>query len=266
MSKARKNYGDYEIWAHNLTKVYGRGHSAVNAVKGIELFMKPGIHGFLGPNGAGKTSTINMKKSYCHRRVQSLLLQFDLWDARDRKIKHYSGGMKQRIGLAMVLLHHPKLLILDEPTANLDPLGREKIINLIKQFSNHLSIFVSSHILSEIEQMCDTVTIINKGKIILSDTIQNVKDLFRGDLLIINTDINQKILGLIKNLKFIKKVWLAPQDNKIHLIVNNFEKAKKTLPKLVIDNEGVLHEFSQPELSLQEIFMKVIEQEENSNK
>ncbi|MEJ2279928.1 MAG: ATP-binding cassette domain-containing protein, partial [Candidatus Lokiarchaeota archaeon] len=140
MSKARKNYREYEIWAHNLTKVYGRGHSAVNAVKGIELFMKPGIHGFLGPNGAGKTSTINMlvgaisitkgkakikgkdigsvearrligflpqdptfdesmtgeeylnfmgqmsglKKSYCHRRVQSLLLQFDLWDARDR--------------------------------------------------------------------------------------------------------------------------------------------------------------------------------------
>lgn len=114
--------------------------------------------------------------------------------------------------------------------------------------------------------MCDTVTIINKGKIILSDTIQNVKDLFRGDLLILNTDINQKILGLIKNLEFIKKVWLAPQDNKIHLIVSNFEKAKKTLPKLVIDNEGVLHEFSQPELSLQEIFMKVIEQEENSNK
>ncbi|MEJ2251173.1 MAG: ABC transporter ATP-binding protein, partial [Candidatus Lokiarchaeota archaeon] len=227
-----------EIWAHNLTKIYGKGESAVNAVKGIDLIMKPGVHGFLGPNGAGKTTTMNMligaisitkgsafikgkkagsiearkrigflpqnpkfdknmtgeeyltfigqmsglKKNYSRKRAQELLFELDLWDARMRKIKNYSGGMQQKIGLASVLVRTPDLLILDEPTANLDPIGREQIINTIKEISSNISIFVSSHILSEIEQMCDTVTIINKGKVVLSDKIENVKRLFKGDI------------------------------------------------------------------------------------
>ncbi|TFF89452.1 MAG: ABC transporter ATP-binding protein, partial [Promethearchaeota archaeon] len=197
-------------------------------------------------------------------RAQELLYQFDLWEARHRKIKTYSGGMKQKIGLAFALLHEPKLLILDEPTANLDPIGREQIITTIKEVSQDRSVFVSSHILSEIEQMCDTVTIINKGKIVLSDKISKVKDLFHGDMLILNTDINHQIISEIKTLPFVTNAWLEPKDQKLHIITQNFERAKKIIPKLVLDKGGTLLEFSQPELSLQEIFMKIIEEEENS--
>lgn len=202
-----------------------------------------------------------LKKSYCRQRVQEILFNLDLWEARHRKIKTYSGGMKQKIGLALVLIHKPELLILDEPTANLDPLGREQIIKTIKDISSDLSIFVSSHILSEIEQMCDTVTIINKGLIILSDTIQNVKNLFRGDLFILNTDKNKEIMSLIESFSFIQNIWIDSKDNKIHMITNDFEQTKQKIPKLVIEEGGTLQEFSQPQLSLQEIFMRVIEKE-----
>ena len=205
-----------------------------------------------------------LKKKYCRKRVQELLFQLDLWDSRNRKIKTYSGGMKQKIGLALVLLHKPDLLILDEPTANLDPIGREQIINTIKTISNDLSIFVSSHILSEIEQMCDTVTIINKGEIVVSDTIQNVKDLFRGNLIIINSNINSEILETIQSLPFIQRAWIDSNDKKIHIITTDFEQANKSLPALIIQNKGTLQEFSHPELSLQEIFMKIIEREEDA--
>jgi len=316
------NFLNYEIWANNLTKIYGKGKEAVDAVKGIDLFVKSGVHGFLGPNGAGKTTTMNMligaisitkgeakikgkkagsleareligflpqdpsfdermtgeayltymgqmsglKRSYCRERVQELLFKLDMWEARNRKIKTYSGGMKQKIGLALVLLHKPELLILDEPTANLDPLGREQIINTIKEISSDLSIFVSSHILSEIEQMCDTVTIINKGQIILSDSIHNVKNLFRGDVFILNTDINERIIAIIESYAFIQNTWIDSKDNKIHIITNDFEQTKKEIPKLVIEKGGTLQEFSQPQLSLQEIFMRIIEQEGEKQK
>ncbi|MEJ2252352.1 MAG: ABC transporter ATP-binding protein, partial [Candidatus Lokiarchaeota archaeon] len=189
-----------------------------------------------------------------------LLFELDLWDARMRKIKNYSGGMQQKIGLASVLVRTPDLLILDEPTANLDPIGREQIINTIKEISSNISIFVSSHILSEIEQMCDTVTIINKGKVVLSDKIENVKRLFKGDIYILNTDRNKAILQKLTNLDFVLKTWIDENDNKIHIITSDLELAKKAIPKLVIENDGVLQEFSQPELSLQEIFMKIIEE------
>jgi len=101
---------------------------------------------------------------------------FELSEEKKKIISKFSGGMKQKVGLASTLMHDPKLLILDEPTTNLDPIGRKKIVEYIKKLAKDKSIFVSSHILSEIEQMCEKVTIINNGKIILMDTIENIKN------------------------------------------------------------------------------------------
>ncbi|MEJ2280255.1 MAG: DUF4162 domain-containing protein, partial [Candidatus Lokiarchaeota archaeon] len=103
-------------------------------------------------------------------------------------------------------------------------------------------------------------TIINKGKVVLSDKIENVKRLFKGDIYILNTDRNKAILQKLTNLDFVLKTWIDENDNKIHIITSDLELAKKAIPKLVIENDGVLQEFSQPELSLQEIFMKIIEE------
>ena len=100
-----------------------------------------------------------------------------LEDRINEKVKKYSLGMKQRLGLANALLKRPKLLILDEPTNGLDPLGIKEIRDILKNLSikENIAILISSHILSEIENICDRVLIINEGKLVSNFGIEEVK-------------------------------------------------------------------------------------------
>lgn len=109
-------------------------------------------------------------------RIAEVVRFVELEDAIDAKVKTYSLGMRQRLGIAQALLHNPKLLILDEPTNGLDPAGIRDLRRTIRQLAEKegLAVFVSSHLLSEIELMCDRVAIIQKGRVI---TVGAVGDL-----------------------------------------------------------------------------------------
>ncbi len=313
---------NYEVWSERLTKIYGKGKEALEAVSKIDLRVKPGVHGFLGPNGAGKTTTYNMlvgaisisegkakirgkkagsvaakqvigflpqdpvfyedmtgedyliymgqlgglKSKEAKRKAQELLDYFDLFDARNREISKYSSGMKQKIGIAAALIHDPKVLILDEPTANLDPLGRADVIKKIRDLSDKVSVFVSSHILSEIEQMCEDVTMINHGKIVISDSIKNIKKSYVSNLYILDTDMNEKFLEMLKNIDFISKVRIEEIDGKIHIIPKDQDKLRELIPQMLIKNKATLYSFHQPELSLQDIFMEIMAKKEDIKK
>ena len=200
------------------------------------------------------------------RKAQEWLNYFDLFNEREREIGKYSGGMKQKIGIAAALIHDPKVLILDEPTANLDPLGRVDVIQKIKELSEKVSVFVSSHILSEIEQMCEDVTMINHGKIVVSDSIKNIKKSFVSNLYILDTDMNEKFLEILKNEDFISKARIEEIDGKIHIIPKDPEKLRKIIPKMLIENKATLLSFHQPELSLQDIFMEIMSKKEDDEK
>jgi len=310
----------YEIWSHELTKIYGKGKEALEAVSEIDLRVKPGIHGFLGPNGAGKTTTINMlvgaisitkgdakirenkagtviakqiigflpqdpvfyddmkgeeyliymgqlgglPKQEARRKAQELLDFFDLFDFRTKEIGTYSGGMKQKIGIAGALIHDPKVLILDEPTANLDPLGRADVIKKIKSLSHRVSVFVSSHILSEIEQMCEDVTMIDQGKIVISDTIRNIKKSFISNLFILDTNMNETLMKQLKDKEYITSIRIDAIDGKIHIIPKDTEKLREVIPQILVKNNAILYSFHQPELSLQDIFMEIMSKEEKT--
>ncbi len=197
------------------------------------------------------------------RKAQELLDYFDLFDARKREIGKYSGGMKQKIGIAASLIHEPKLLILDEPTANLDPIGRADVIKKIKDLSDRVSVFVSSHILSEIEQMCEDVTMINHGKIVVSDSIRNIKKSFISNLYILDTNMNEEFLEQLKKEKFVSKVRIDEIDGKIHIIPTDPEKLREEISQMIIDNKAKLITFYQPELSLQDIFMEIMTKKED---
>ena len=203
-------------------------------------------------------------KSIAKQKALNLISFFDLMDAKDRKIKTYSMGMKQKIGLAAGLIHDPKLLILDEPTSNLDPLVRKKIIDYVRKISKDMSIFISSHVLSEVEQMCDRVTIINKGKIILTDTVQNVKNYFSNstNLYVVDTSSNETFLNVLKGIKMIKNAWIDEKEKKIFVNMNDIEQFQKIIPKLVVENGLTLKSFYQPESSLQDVFLEIINEVE----
>ncbi|MFX1419168.1 MAG: ABC transporter ATP-binding protein [Promethearchaeota archaeon] len=209
-----------------------------------------------------------LRKNEAKEKTQELLQKLGLLKAHDKIIEKYSEGMKQRVGIAAALIHDPEILILDEPTSNLDPIGRDNIIKDIIKLSERMSVFVSSHILSEIEQMCDKVTMINKGKIVITDTIKNIKKMHslkgKTNLIILNTSLNEKMLSHLKEKDFIADIWIDENDNKIHIVSKDIEMLQKAIPKLLIDNNVILREFYQPESSLQDIFIDLMTNEGNN--
>jgi ABC-2 type transport system ATP-binding protein len=119
-------------------------------------------------------SLLGLDESERKRRIPETLAFAGL-EAERRQIRQYSKGMKQRLGIAQAILGRPKLLILDEPTADLDPLGRRDVRALIDQLkSNGVAILLNSHLLSEVELVCDTVAIMAKGRMLKEGTMREV--------------------------------------------------------------------------------------------
>ena len=118
-----------------------------------------------------------MDKKDAESRALELLEWLELGEFVHKKVGGFSAGMRQRLGLVQALVHNPELLILDEPTANLDPGGRLSIINKLESLSKekNITVFVSSHILSELEKMVDFVTVLDKGRVVIEGDVESLK-------------------------------------------------------------------------------------------
>src|SRR5690349_18801943 len=116
------------------------------------------------------------------RRIGEVLAEVKMSEWADKKVGKFSKGMKQRINIAAALLTDPEILLLDEPSTGLDPRGMSEVRQIVRDLKReHRLIFMSSHILSEVADVCDEVALVNKGKLLLYDTIQNVSTkLVRG--------------------------------------------------------------------------------------
>ena len=135
------------------------------------LIESPSFYGHL--TGLENLQIVAKLKKVPANEIANVLQTVRLHDQRNKKVKQYSLGMKQRLGIAMALLGNPRVLILDEPTNGLDPAGIQEIRELIKDLPiiRQMTVIVSSHLLSEMEQMADMVGIINHGKLIFQGTL-----------------------------------------------------------------------------------------------
>ena len=110
--------------------------------------------------------------------VEALLKQVNLWDVRRQKLGGYSGGMRQRFGVAVALLGNPKLLIVDEPTAGLDPAERVRFLNLLSELGESSVVLLSTHIVEDVSELCTRMAIINEGRILLeAEPLRAIEDL-----------------------------------------------------------------------------------------
>lgn len=110
--------------------------------------------------------------------VEALLKQTNLWDKRRQKLGGFSGGMKQRFGVAVALLGNPKLMIVDEPTAGLDPAERVRFLNLLSELGENSVVILSTHIVEDVSELCTRMAIINRGQILLEgEPLKAVQDL-----------------------------------------------------------------------------------------
>lgn len=119
-------------------------------------------------------------KSKAKRRTEELLKMVNLSDVADKKIKSYSGGMKQRLGIAQAELGNPSILILDEPTAGLDPKERVRFRNLISDFAKEKIVILSTHIVSDVSYIADTILMMKQGQILLQEPMATVTNSING--------------------------------------------------------------------------------------
>ncbi len=189
------------------------------------------------------------------KRINEVLEMVGLKDRAKDKVGKYSLGMKQRLGLALTLLHNPKVLILDEPTNGLDPAGIKQLRDILKKISHeeNVAVFVSSHILTEMQQMCDRVAVLDNGKIVKIEQITNSKEEK------IET-IELRIKDKTKAIKILKeKFEVDAKEEKDSLLVTiQTEKVPEVVRKLAIEDVGIKAVIPR-EHNLEEIFFDATE-------
>lgn len=207
-----------------------------------------------------------LKRQERKQQVQKLITDLGLADVENKLIRNISRGYKQRVSLSGALIGNPDILILDEPTVGLDPKQVIEIRNLIKSLRKNHTVFISSHILSEISQMCQKVIIINKGKIVAIDTPNNLENKIARNSIVINIEdpneniekIKEKIPEIIE-IKFINKLEKDIKQYEI-FVKENADIRKKLFEILPQENISIL-ELKNSEVGLEEAFIKLIESE-----
>lgn len=124
----------------------------------------------------------NIDNSVKKDKIKKILNNVGMYDCRDKKYKQLSGGMKRRVGLAQAMLNEPKILIVDEPTAGVDPQERIKIRNLLNEYSQNNTVLFSTHIVEDIESTCNNLAILNEGNLVFNGDLKTLLDLAKGKL------------------------------------------------------------------------------------
>ena len=198
-------------------------------------------------------------------KVEKIIEETGLKDVQKKLIKNLSRGYKQRVSMAGALVGDPKILILDEPTVGLDPKQITEIRNLIKKLGETHTVILSSHILSEVSQICNKVIIINKGKIVAIDTPENLENKVSGNNNIYVTveDPENKMKTMKEKIKDIKKIELVAQNEdktKQYVIEANGEVDLRKIIFTEFAKENItIFEMKKADTTLEEAFMKLIE-------
>ncbi|MCW3995949.1 MAG: ABC transporter ATP-binding protein [Candidatus Bathyarchaeota archaeon] len=174
-------------------------------------------------------------------------------------IGKYSKGMQQRIGIAQALLNSPELVILDEPSIGLDPVGMVEVRELVKTISKEgMTVFVSSHLLFEVEQICTHITIINRGVALVSDTLQNVSNLISGPitLQVEIVNLNESVIAALKNLPYVKD--MTKSNNTLNIPLKTFDDVRAEISKTITNAGGIIVAMNTKGHSLEEVFIQLI--------
>lgn len=207
----------------------------------------------------------NVDRKNRKEKVQEIINKTGLKDVQKKLIKNLSRGYKQRVSLAGALIGDPKILILDEPTVGLDPKQITEIRNLIKELGKTHTVILSSHILSEVSQICNKVIIINKGKIVAIDTPENLEaKVSNKNCLYVTVEDTEDRMNTIKNkIKEIKKIELVEknEDGTKQYMIESEDNAdlRKMIFSELAKEDITIFEMKKADTTLEDAFMKLIE-------
>lgn len=200
---------------------------------------------------------INLAKVLVNKRSEKLLSLVGISNS-NRRIGGFSRGMKQRLGIAQAFLNEPKLLICDEPTSALDPIGRKEILDILLSVKGKTTVIFSTHILSDVERICDHVAILNKGKIALSGTLSDIKEQYRRDSFIIDF-INEKDAAYFYECEELKasKIQVKRDGAEFIVKISNVKSGGQFLIDLLSKKQITPVKFEIMEPTLESLFMAI---------
>lgn len=194
------------------------------------------------------------------KRIDEMLELVGLKAAAKRRIGGFSGGMHQRLGIAQALIHRPPVLFLDEPTSALDPAGRHDILELIASLRGRVTVFLSSHILADIERVCDTVCIIHEGQLVLVADRDELLARYATNVMALEIDRDSLALldAFVTHLQ--AQPWVTGvtrEDNTLRIAVNDVTRSKRALWPLVAEHGLPLTRYEWVRPSLEDIFLTI---------
>jgi ABC-2 type transport system ATP-binding protein len=196
-------------------------------------------------------------------QIPKLIEMVGLKGRENDLIGKYSKGMQQRIGIAQALLNNPELVILDEPSLGLDPVGMVEVRELVKNIAREgVTVFVSSHLLFEVEQICTDVTIINHGTALVSDSLPNVSGLLSGPALlhVEVAKISRNVVSAVKSLPFVSSV--VQTGSTLRIQISTHEDVRVQVSQEITRAGGIIVGLSQKTSNLEDVFIQLISKDQ----
>ncbi|MCM3786180.1 ABC transporter ATP-binding protein [Neobacillus mesonae] len=206
---------------------------------------------------SAKLSGLSGRKAI--QRSQEVIEMVGLKQAAKRRISGYSGGMKQRLGIAQALVHEPELIMLDEPVSALDPIGRREVMDLLNRLRGEVTIFFSTHVLHDAEEICDDMVLMVDGRIAETGSLHELRVKHRQPVLTIEVEEGKREQDWLQTLSersFVLNADLGKRGAK--LVVTDMDAARTALIRELADNGFELLRFEAGTSSLEDMFMKVV--------
>ncbi len=215
----------------------------------------PEFYGFMTPmeylRMCGQIT--GMEHSHIQKKSEELLTLVGLKPS-NKRIHSFSRGMKQRLGIAQALLNRPKLLICDEPTSALDPIGRKEILDILCSVKEHTTVIFSTHILSDVERICDHIALLHNGKIALNGTLEELKNLRKGSTVEIEF-LRKEDANVFAKL-YTNSTRLSEHRLQFH---QRNEDGMQTIMCKLLENNIAIQRLENLEPTLEDLFLEVTE-------
>jgi ABC-2 type transport system ATP-binding protein len=203
----------------------------------------------------GKLAGLTNKEA--KERSLELLELVGISDAKNRRVGKYSGGMKQRLGIAQAIIHRPQLVMLDEPVSALDPFGRREVLELLEGMKKETTILFSTHILNDAEEVCDEILFLHNGEIVESGTMEDLRERHQqAKIDLVFHKKSAEMESTFKNHHLTQSILV--DGNRISVFVTNVELARKEFLKLIFEKDWQLDKFEISSMTLEDVFMKVV--------
>ncbi|WP_042142102.1 ABC transporter ATP-binding protein [Paucisalibacillus sp. EB02] len=199
-----------------------------------------------------------LSKEEASKRATELLIEVGISEeAQHERISRYSGGMKQRLGIAQAIIHKPKLLILDEPVASLDPIGRREVLVLMEKLKQDMTILFSTHILNDAEEVSDELLLLHHGKLIESGPLIDLRKKYQTT--VIELQVEDDIQPYQEKVEALEGVSNTKVErDSLFITTSDMNKARKNILTIATKENWQVTTFSINKASLEDMFMRVV--------